>query len=124
MSPGGTASAGLAFAQATSEPFFPLAGAVLLLVLLVGAAVLIAGSRSRRGTAWRPPWAVRDGGAAGDAAVPAHLSSLRLDAAHRLHVIAWDDRQFLVVTGLQGAPAVIASRGVAPAVGSAAPEHR
>lgn len=103
------APGGLAFASASAEPSFPLAGAALLIILLLGAAAIIVWARSRRGTSWCAPWVMSNGTNTEGTQAPRHLSSLRLDAAHRLHVIAWDNREFLIATGLNVAPVVVAT---------------
>lgn len=109
MNPGSSNAGGLAFAPAPSETFFPAAGAALLILLLIGAAVLVYWARARRNAPWRAPWSAFQPGAGRTADIPRHLSSLRLDAAHRLHVVAWDNRQFLIATGVNVAPVVVAT---------------
>lgn len=105
-------SAGVStFAQGSSEVGFPLGGAVLLILLLVGAAVLVIWARYRRGAGWQPPWAaVQVSGRTGRNVEPPRLiSSVRLDAVHRIYAIAWSDRQFLIATGVNTSPVLIAS---------------
>jgi len=112
----------LAFASSSVESSFPMAGAIFLIVLMVVAGALIAAVRLRRGVSWRAPWKqLQDNDT--QTSRPQHLSSLRLDATHRLHVIAWDNREFLVATGVSAVPVVIATaRSVPVTAGQASGE--
>lgn len=107
-----------AFSQATSEVFFPMAGAALLILLLFGAAVLVIWARSRSGASWRAPKSASPPVFGIAAEPPQRLSSLRLDAAHRLYVVAWDNRQFLIATGVNVPPLLVATASPAAAVPS------
>ena len=108
MSAGTSMPSDLAFSSSSVESSFPMAGAVFLIVLMVVAVALIVIARRRRGALWRAPWKqLQDNETL--ARPPQHLSSLRLDATHRLHVIAWNNREFLVATGVSEAPVVIAT---------------
>ncbi|KQV92864.1 flagellar biosynthetic protein FliO [Rhizobacter sp. Root1221] len=101
------ASSPLPFRTEATDPGFPVAGAVLLLVLVAVAAGAWWFRHRRSG-----PWLQR-------LVTPAPaevrvVSSVRLDVNTRLHVVEWKRRQLLVAVQGAGAPVVL-DRDDAPA---------
>ena len=117
--PGGEAAASASAGTASSPPLvfrrdddvgFPVAGAVLLFALMAGALALVWYDRRRKsspGGGWSRLLAPRlgqDSNAGADARL---LSTTRIDAGTRLHVIEWQGRQLLVAVQGQAAPVVL-----------------
>jgi hypothetical protein len=102
------------------SPLFPVSGAVLLFGLIAVAAWLVWWDRRRgRGAgAGFPRW-LRSGSAGSDSGHAVQLlSTTRLDATTRVHVLAWQGRQLLVAVQA-GQPPVVLDRQPAQSEGSA-----
>ncbi len=104
-------SAPLPFRRDSDDTGFPVAGAVLLLVL-AAATALAWWQRHRRAGAPFPPL----GAPAGALRVTA---SARLDVHTRLHVVEWQGRQLLLAVHGATAPVVLDRIGPAPGEGDA-----
>jgi len=112
------AAASSAASVASAIPFstggqtatFSFPSATLILGLLLVSLLVVAWSRKRNGSGWMEAWTRLKTPATATEAIPRHVSTLRLDGATRLHVIAWDDRQFLIVAAPGIAPSVIATK--------------
>jgi hypothetical protein len=105
------ASAPLPFRRDTDDTGFPVAGAVLLLVL-AGATVLTWWRRHRQGGGTFPPLGAPAG-------APRVTASARLDAHTRLHVVEWHGRQLLLAVNGAAAPVVLDRIGPTPEKGGA-----
>lgn len=106
---------------------FPPLGLALLAVLFAVAIGLVIFDKRRRNGRMTPPAGLAryfaalrlsGTGAAGSVQV---LSSTRLDASTRLHVIDWEGRRLLVATQGGHPPVVLDRQGEAPAAAPAEP---
>jgi hypothetical protein len=92
-------------------PLFPVSGAVLLFGLMAVAAWLVWWDRRRgRGAGGGFPRWRRSGGAGSEGGQAVQLlSTTRIDATTRVHVLAWQGRQLLVAVQA-GQPPVVLDR--------------
>lgn len=104
----GSAS-GIAFAQAGDTAAFPLMGAFFLVGLVLIAFLLVGLSQKRSTGTTHRLQALWSKASRLSENAPQHLSTTRIDGITKLHVIAWQNQQFLLAVSANVAPVVLAS---------------
>jgi hypothetical protein len=104
----GSAS-GIAFAQAGDTAAFPLMGTLFLVGLVLLAFLVVGLSQKRSNGAMPHLQAFWSKASRLSENTPQHLSTTRIDGMTKLHVIAWQNQQFLLAVTANVAPVVLAS---------------